>query len=207
MANKIQAKRTSVSGRTPNTTNSSNGSYIDAGEFAVNLADKKVFTSNGTVYFEVGSNVESQVVTGSTYFGLSTANITINSTSITVSANSTQNAVVNSTGFFINDVAVGTGGGGGGGNPTLAVVEVSLASHPMRSGRFTISGAGLSTGKPVMIQQAVGPYTGKGTLADEAEMDQVHVTASVTNSSTITAYWTSPYLVRDNFKFQYFVGA
>lgn len=65
MANtRYQAKRTSVSGRTPNTTNSGNSQYIDSGEFAINLADQKVYTSNGTVAFEVGSNLTSIQITG-----------------------------------------------------------------------------------------------------------------------------------------------
>ena len=62
MANKFQIKRTSVSGRTPNTTNVSNTSYIDAGELAVNLVDHKLFTSNGSAYFEVGSNLSTLTV-------------------------------------------------------------------------------------------------------------------------------------------------
>ena len=57
--NKIQIKRTTISGRTPNTTNSANTSYIDAGELAVNLTDRKIFSSNGTDSFEVGSNLTS----------------------------------------------------------------------------------------------------------------------------------------------------
>jgi hypothetical protein len=58
-SNKIQIKRTSVSARTPNTTNSANTSFIDAGELAINLTDQKVFSSNGSVSFEVGSNLTS----------------------------------------------------------------------------------------------------------------------------------------------------
>jgi hypothetical protein len=57
--NKIQLKRTAITGRTPNTTNSGNTSFIDAGELAVNLTDRKVFSSNGTASFEVGSNLTS----------------------------------------------------------------------------------------------------------------------------------------------------
>lgn len=57
MANKFQIKRTTQTGRTPNTTNSSNTGYIDAGELAINLTDNKLFSSNGTVYFEIGSNL------------------------------------------------------------------------------------------------------------------------------------------------------
>lgn len=62
MANKFQIKRTSVSGRTPNTTNVSNTAYIDAGELAVNLTDQKLFTSNGSAHFEVGSNLSTLTV-------------------------------------------------------------------------------------------------------------------------------------------------
>jgi hypothetical protein len=61
---KFQFKRTTVSGRLPNTTNSSNSSYIDAGEFAVNLTDGKVVSSNGSATFEVGANLSSLNVTG-----------------------------------------------------------------------------------------------------------------------------------------------
>lgn len=85
--------------------------------------------------------------------------------------------------------------------------EANLGSSAKRSGKFTISGSGLTIGKPVMIQQAVGPYTGKGTRADEAEMDQVSATASVTAADTITAYWSSPRRVKGNIKFNYQVGA
>ena len=46
--NKLQIKRTTVSGRTPNTTNSGNSQYISTGELALNLADAKLFTSDGT---------------------------------------------------------------------------------------------------------------------------------------------------------------
>lgn len=66
MANtKFQFKRTTISGRLPNTTNSSNSSFIDAGEFAVNLTDGKIVSSNGTVTFEVGANLSSLNLGGS----------------------------------------------------------------------------------------------------------------------------------------------
>lgn len=77
MSNKFQLKRTSVSGRTPNTTNSSNTSFIDAGELAVNLADRKLFSSNGIAAFEVGSNLSSLSVTGTTTLNAISANGTL----------------------------------------------------------------------------------------------------------------------------------
>lgn len=92
------------------------------------------------------------------------------------------------------------------GGLTFTEVEKNLGAAKT-GGKFTIAGTGMTTGKPVLINQAVGPYTGKGTRADEAEMDQVSVSASVTSATVITAYWSSPRRVRGNFKFNYAVGA
>lgn len=64
MANKFQVKRTTVSGRTPNTTSSGNSRFIDTGELALNLPDGKLFSSNGSVYFEVGANLINSNITG-----------------------------------------------------------------------------------------------------------------------------------------------
>lgn len=97
---------------------------------------------------------------------------------------------------------------GGGGSATLTEVEVDLATtKPRDSGSFTISSSGLTTGKMVSIQKSNGPYTGKGTLADEAEMDVIQVTGKVTDSTTIQCYWSSSTLVKGNHKFHYLVGA
>ena len=69
MANLFQVKRTTVSGRTPNTTNSGNSQYIDTGELALNLTDGKMFSSNGSVQFEVGANVTNQNVSNTANVG------------------------------------------------------------------------------------------------------------------------------------------
>ena len=82
--NKIQFKRTTISGRTPNTTNSGNTSYIDAGEFAVNLTDHKVYSSNGSVAFEVGANLASLNVGGNVTIG---GNLQVTGTTISISGN------------------------------------------------------------------------------------------------------------------------
>lgn len=91
--------------------------------------------------------------------------------------------------------------------PALQTTEVNISANPRRSGHFTISGSGMTVGKPVSIEQAVGPYTSKGTRADEAEMDRILCSASVTAANLITVYWSSQYKVRGNFKFNYFIGA
>jgi hypothetical protein len=60
--NKFQIKRTTVSGRVPNTSDPSNTSYIDAGELALNLTDTVLYTSNGSNAIQVGSNLLSLAV-------------------------------------------------------------------------------------------------------------------------------------------------
>jgi len=65
MANTVfQIKRTTVTSRTPNTTNSSNSAFLDTGELALNLTDRKLFSSNGSAHFEVGANLSSLTLTG-----------------------------------------------------------------------------------------------------------------------------------------------
>ena len=87
--NKIQFKRTSTSGLLPNTTSSANASFIDAGEFAVNLTDRKVISSNGTATFEVGANLSSLLVTGSVTLNAAASVLTLGNTTtaVAISAN------------------------------------------------------------------------------------------------------------------------
>lgn len=63
--NKFQIKRTGISGRQPNTTNSSNSAYIDVGELALNFSDHILYTSDGNTAIEIGANVTHQNITGS----------------------------------------------------------------------------------------------------------------------------------------------
>lgn len=95
-----------------------------------------------------------------------------------------------------------------GGALTLTVVEKDLGATPVDAGSFDITGlAGLTAGKPVLVQQAAGPYTGKGDLADEAEMDLVLATGYVVDATTIRVFWNSRGRVAGNVKFQYAVSA
>lgn len=97
----------------------------------------------------------------------------------------------------------------GGGSAVYTTVEQNLLAAPnaRRSGHFTIAGVGMTPNKAVIIKQAVGPYTGKGTRFDEAEMDQLSVTAKVRDATTIDVYWESKHRVRGNFKFDYIISA
>lgn len=104
MANKFQVKRTSVTTRTPNVTSSGNTHYIDTGELALNLTDKKMFSSNGTAYFEVGQNLADLAVSG---------NITLSGALSANGGTGTDGQVLTSNGT-VSYWADSTGGGGGG---------------------------------------------------------------------------------------------
>lgn len=94
------------------------------------------------------------------------------------------------------------------GTVVVSNTEVNIASLPPKlSGSFDITTSGLTIGKPVLINQAVGPYTGKGTRSDEAEMDVLTATAEVISATIIRVYWHSIYPVLGNFKFNYLIGA
>ena len=97
--------------------------------------------------------------------------------------------------------------GGGSGGLTLTEIEVDLGNVPRSNGRFDITSTGLTVGKAVLISQANGPYTGKGTLADEAEMDGLVLSGKVTSATNIQCFWKSDTRVRSNFKFNYQVSS
>lgn len=80
--------------------------------------------------------------------------------------------------------------------------EADLGSTPRLSGSFTLTDGAIREAHKIIITQAPGPYTNKGTRADEAEMDAVHATAKAADGSA-TVYWSSPTYVVGNFKFHY----
>lgn len=94
----------------------------------------------------------------------------------------------------------------GGGGLTLTTIEVDLGTTK-RTGKFNITSSGLTVGKPVLVVQANGPYTNKGTLSDEAEVDALTISGKVTSATNIECFWKSLTSVKGNFKFDYAVSA
>ena len=80
--------------------------------------------------------------------------------------------------------------------PTAAVaattVEVNLSATPTWRGKFTITDAAIGAGSKVLCWQAPGPYTGKGTRADEAEMQPVSVIAVTPAAGSAVVHWQTP---------------
>lgn len=112
----------------------------------------------------------------------------------------------NSSTYLRGDSTWATPSGGGGGL-TLTTVEVNLGSVARRSGKFNITGSGMTAGKPVSIQQANGPYTGKGTREDECEMDMLLVAGKVLDATTIQCFYNSRFQIKGNYKFNYAISA
>ena len=94
-----------------------------------------------------------------------------------------------------------------GGGATFTQYEANLGSVPVPNGSFSITGTGLTTGKTVLIAQSAAAYTGKGTYADEIEMDQIVISAYVQDATTIKCHWGSNTRVAGNVKFNYLVSA
>lgn len=187
MATQLQIKRSSVTGRAPNTTSSGNSTYIAAGELAINLTDGKLFSSNGSALITLGSNLDSLSVNSIALTGRITAN----------SSNGTAGQVLTSGGT--GNVYWSTVTGGSGSSTTLtanntdtqtfylpmsnatsgawanAVVASSDLYYVPSAGILTVPSANLTTSLNV-----VGAATVNGALV-------VNNTAA-TGNATITGF-------------------
>jgi hypothetical protein len=92
----------------------------------------------------------------------------------------------------------GADGAPGGGGGSATTVEVNLGSAPVFQGKFTITDAAITTAKKVLAWQAPGPYTGKGTLADEAAMQPVSVVAVEAKTGTAVVHWQTPPMISES---------
>ena len=125
--NKIQIKRTSVTGRAANVTSSGNSQFIDAGEFALNMTDGILYTSNGSALITVGSNLVNQNITGT---------LTVNSISSNGSTGSAGQVLTSNGSTVYWSAAAGTGtvtsvdtGNGMTGGPITSTGTVSVLAN------------------------------------------------------------------------------
>ena len=79
--------------------------------------------------------------------------------------------------------------GGGGGSATT--VEKDLGSVAVTQGKFTITDAAIGASSKVLVWQAPGPYTGKGTRADEAELAPVRVLSVEPAAGSAVVKWSA----------------
>lgn len=86
----------------------------------------------------------------------------------------------------------------------VGVTEIDFGIVAKKSGSFDITGlVDLFATRTIIVTQTAGPYTGKGTLADEAEMDQVTVTTYPLNTTTARCYWVGSGMMAGKIKFNY----
>lgn len=76
-----------------------------------------------------------------------------------------------------------------GADGVATTIEVDLGSVWKTSGKFTLTDAGISPGSQIRMWQAPGPYTGKGTLADEAVLAPIDVIVVVPATGTAVVHW------------------
>jgi hypothetical protein len=99
---RLLPKRTAVSGRIPTGTTGNEDTFIQQGELAVNTADRKIYSFDGTSVFEFGSNTFLEL-TGGTITGLSNFN--------SLSATSFSAGTINSGGTEISTLFLNANGG------------------------------------------------------------------------------------------------
>jgi hypothetical protein len=70
-------------------------------------------------------------------------------------------------------------------------VEKNLGSVPVWQGKFTITDAAITATSKVLVWQAPGPYTGKGSAlsADEGTMDPILITAVIPATGSAIVHW------------------
>lgn len=76
-----------------------------------------------------------------------------------------------------------------GADGVATTIEVDLGSVWKTSGKFTLTDAGISTGSQIRMWQAPGPYTGKGTVADEPVFAPIDVLAVIPGTGTAVVHW------------------
>lgn len=64
------------------------------------------------------------------------------------------------------------------GGMVVTTIEVDLGRTPLSRGTFTVTDAGVTSTTKIMIWQAMTSLTGKGSLADENEMDTLLLKAT-----------------------------
>jgi len=162
------------------------------------------FQSNGTSWYIIADPISGAGGSGVTIRKNSGANVgTETRLNLIEGANITITAIDDPGSTEVDITIAATAGA-----VDLTQFEKNLTSIPSRSGSFHITDAALVAGELFMVTQAPGPYTGKGTLEDEAEMDQLTACGFIdAGGGGATIYWNSPLFVKESFKFNYVHGS
>jgi hypothetical protein len=81
-----------------------------------------------------------------------------------------------------------------GGGSLAKTFEYNVSATPVNKGRFTVVDGDITTSSIVNIEQAFSALTGKGTRADENEMDTLICNAEVGTGSMVVYWQVAPML-------------
>ena len=149
MATTAKIERTDVPGAVPNTTNSSNSSFIEPGALFINVTDQKLYSANSSTYFEVsgsGGGSANVSVINQTFQG----NDTNTAFTLSNSANTSRTFV------FLNGVAQ---------VPvtdfTVANTTLSFAAAPANTDTISVFAVDISS--PNDVEFTTDKFTANGT--------------------------------------------
>ena len=186
----FKLRRSSVAGKAPNT------STISIGELALNLTDRKLYSSDGTNIFETGSNLTSLSVFSTLSVGNSTVNTVVNSTALSVKSivanggigSANQVLTSNGTGIYwtsggsgtVTSVATGNGVTGG---PITSTGTVSVLANngitANSTGLFVTQGTGT-------VVNATGVHVNSSYINTISSNSAVFLTGNtITTNSTV----------------------
>lgn len=167
MANTVVTiKRTSVAGRAANTT-----TLINPGELALNMSDQILYSTNGTVVFEIGANTTNSKVSANLIINSIVANGTLGAAGQVLTSNGTK-------GYWntLSQVVI----------ITEAIVD--FGSIPKFGKYFDVTVSGATIGQKVVAAPSYSTFTANDT--DEYNMDPWVVAASVQATDTVRIFVT-----------------
>jgi hypothetical protein len=110
---------------------------------------------------------------------------------------------------FLREDATWQSPSGGASGTVFYTTEVDLGSTPALNGHvdFAHTGGTLISNTSILVEQAQGPYTGKGlsTNIDEAEQDIIDFVGYAFDTANIRVFWESKNFVRGKYKIIYIV--
>jgi hypothetical protein len=189
MANtRFQHKRSSISNVVPTTSD------IAAGELGLNLADRRIFTSNGTAVFELGSNLASLSVSGNVVItgSANAANVTaaLFTGNLTGTASNTTNLNSQPGSFYTNATNLATGtvptarlGTGTANSTTFLAGDQTYKTALTTAVTSVATGSGL-TGGPITTTGTISVLANNGLSANSTGVFVVPGNGLVTANST-----------------------